>query len=68
MQCATDLFAANGYDASNVSQIRMRAKVSKGAFYHHFSRKNDLFMELFHAWWVNIDQLLLTIRKDSVNM
>lgn len=38
-----DLFGANGYEATPVGAILGAAGVARGAFYHHFATKADLF-------------------------
>jgi AcrR family transcriptional regulator len=40
---ATDLFAAEGYDATSIEAVMRAAGVSKGALYHHFPGKDALF-------------------------
>lgn len=40
-------FAAKGYADTSVDEIVRRADVTKGAFYHHFSGKKDLFLRVF---------------------
>jgi AcrR family transcriptional regulator len=40
---ATDLFAADGYDATSIEAVMRAAGVSKGALYHHFPGKDALF-------------------------
>lgn len=42
-------FAARGYAQVSVEQIVQRAKLTKGAFYHHFSSKEDVFLQVFEA-------------------
>ena len=39
---AGQLFATQGYDRTSVESIIKQAGVSKGAFYHHFSSKDEL--------------------------
>ena len=39
---AEKLFARNGYESTSVNAIIEDAGVSKGAFYHHFTTKDDL--------------------------
>lgn len=36
------MFASQGYDRTSVEAIIQQAGVSKGAFYHHFSSKDDI--------------------------
>jgi AcrR family transcriptional regulator len=38
-----DLFGANGYEATSVGAILETAGVARGAFYHHFASKAELF-------------------------
>lgn len=40
-------FGARGYSAAVVDDIVARANVTKGAFYHHFSGKKELFLRVF---------------------
>lgn len=43
---AAELFAANGYDATGIAEIQARAKISRGAFYHHIDSKQTLLFEI----------------------
>jgi AcrR family transcriptional regulator len=40
---ARDLFGEQGFAATSVDEIARRAGVTKGALYHHFRDKDDLF-------------------------
>lgn len=44
---AVELFAAQGFDATSVSEIALRAGVAKGGLYHHFASKDDLLFEVY---------------------
>nr|WP_042189623.1 TetR/AcrR family transcriptional regulator [Kibdelosporangium sp. MJ126-NF4]CEL18787.1 Transcriptional regulator, TetR family [Kibdelosporangium sp. MJ126-NF4]CTQ96360.1 Transcriptional regulator, TetR family [Kibdelosporangium sp. MJ126-NF4] len=44
---AIDLFTKNGYAATSLDAIVKRARVTKGALYHHFSGKQALFEAAF---------------------
>ena len=42
-----DEFGSRGYADTSVEDIVQRAEVTKGAFYHHFSGKKELFRRVF---------------------
>jgi len=65
LQAAEECFARRGYDATSVADICDLAGVSKGAFYHHFSSKQTLFLELLERWLVGMDALLESARVDA---
>lgn len=58
LHIALELFSKNGYDATSVAEICKKAKVSKGAFYHHFPSKQDLFLALMAGWLGELDGML----------
>jgi AcrR family transcriptional regulator len=47
LNCAVDLFAQQGYDATSVTQVIERAGLTKGGFYHHFASKDALLYEVY---------------------
>jgi AcrR family transcriptional regulator len=46
---AVDLFTERGYAATSLEEVAKRARVTKGALYHHFSGKQALFEAAFDA-------------------
>jgi AcrR family transcriptional regulator len=44
---ARELFAQKGYAATSVSDILGSAGVSRGAMYHHFTAKDEVFVAVF---------------------
>lgn len=44
-----ELFAQDGYAATSLDAVVERAGVTKGALYHHFSGKRELFAAVFEA-------------------
>jgi AcrR family transcriptional regulator len=47
VKVARRLFAKNGYAATPIEDIVRSARVTRGALYHHFEGKQDLFREVF---------------------
>jgi AcrR family transcriptional regulator len=56
LEAALRLFSKEGYDATGVAEICQAAGVSKGAFYHHFPSKHDIFMALLEGWLAELDR------------
>jgi AcrR family transcriptional regulator len=46
LAAARDLFTERGYAGTGTEQIVQRARLTRGALYHHFSSKEDLFRTL----------------------
>src|SRR3954469_3986251 len=44
---ALELFTKRGYAGVSMEEIVARAKVTRGALYHHFTDKRDLFRAVF---------------------
>lgn len=47
VDAARELFAREGYDAISLDAVAARAGVTKGAVYHHFAGKRQLFEAVF---------------------
>ena len=43
LQAARELFGERGYAATSLDEVAQAAKVTKGALYHHYSGKQELF-------------------------
>src|SRR5688572_29291617 len=41
---ARKLFAQKGYSGANTGELVRRAKVTKGALYHHFANKREIYL------------------------
>jgi AcrR family transcriptional regulator len=68
VDAAQMLFAQNGYEATSVAEICKKAGLSKGAFYHHFSTKQMLFLELLENWLTRIDNTLDQSKWEMANI
>ncbi len=47
LTAARELFAANGFQATRTEEIVQRAGLTRGALYHHFRDKEDLFRAVY---------------------
>jgi AcrR family transcriptional regulator len=63
MDAAISLFSEGGYEATSVAEICAVANASKGAFYHHFPAKQDLFLQILNDWLDGVDERLFTRRQ-----
>lgn len=54
MQIATDLIWDSNYDNVGIADICKQAGVTKGAFYHHFCSKAELFACAYQYDWENM--------------
>lgn len=50
IEAAQQLFSTSGYEHATVDDIARAAGYSKGAYYFHFSTKDDILLELLRVW------------------
>jgi AcrR family transcriptional regulator len=50
VDAALQLFSSSGYEHATVDDISQAAGYSKGAYYFHFSTKDDILLELLRMW------------------
>ena len=50
LDAALQVFVKKGYSATRMDDIVHGSGMSKGAIYHHYSSKRDLFLELIDFW------------------
>jgi AcrR family transcriptional regulator len=65
---ARALFAERGYAAVSIEQIVRRARVTRGALYHHFEDKEDLFRAVFESVQQDLGRALMAAansRRDT---
>ncbi len=66
LEAAVKQFAVNGYGKASVDNICEQAGVSKGAFYHHFQTKQDVFLALLDGWLQIFDQAVEASKDQTV--
>ena len=52
LDAAMKVFVSNGFENSRMDDIVSKSGLSKGAIYHHYSSKKELFLELIDVWEV----------------
>ncbi|MQA25302.1 MAG: TetR family transcriptional regulator [Micromonosporaceae bacterium] len=63
---AASLFAERGFAGASLEEVTARARVTKGALYHHFRSKRALFEAVFDAKEVEvIGQVTAALRNHS---
>ncbi len=50
LDAALQIFVKKGYSETRMDDIVQRSGMSKGAIYHHYSSKKDLFLDLIDFW------------------
>ena len=61
LEAALNVFVRKGYADTRMDDIVQEIGLSKGAIYHHFNGKKDLFMSLIEHW---MDQFYAIERSD----
>lgn len=64
-QAALDLMSQIGYEKMTIRTICQKANVSTGAFYHHFSSKEEVLKEIFRTYDDSLAEFLTTYSEDD---
>lgn len=67
VDAALELFSTSGYEHATVDDISHAAGYSKGAYYFHFSTKDDILMELLRIWTEGRTALLVADEGQAVS-
>jgi AcrR family transcriptional regulator len=59
LDSARELFATQGFAATSLEQVVAAAGVTKGALYHHFESKRDLFRAVFDREHARIAEVVV---------
>jgi AcrR family transcriptional regulator len=65
VRAARQLFAQRGYAAVGTEEIVRQAGVTRGALYHHFGGKEDLFLAVFHEVEAELTQRIGAIVMEA---
>ncbi|KAB2339305.1 TetR/AcrR family transcriptional regulator [Actinomadura rudentiformis] len=65
LDAAKELFVAKGFEATSVEEIARLSETSKGAVYHHFSDKREIFAEVFRGTQLAVMQTAIASTGDS---
>ena len=62
---ARGLFAAEGYSGVSTEALVRRAGVTRGALYHHFEDKRDLFRALVEELEGELEEIVLGVAREA---
>lgn len=65
LDAATRLFIERGYDETSLQDIIDETKLSKGAIYHHFASKEEIFVRICERIGEENAQILGKVRDDK---
>jgi len=65
LAAARDRFASQGFEATSIEDVVRRAGVTRGALYHHFADKRDLFRAVHGELEAETDHLIRDAWRES---
>lgn len=65
LEAARSLFVEKNYADVTITDIAAAAEVSKGALYHHFSSKEDIYLQMMHHFLREIQTVTEDAAKSS---
>jgi AcrR family transcriptional regulator len=65
IDAALKLFSTSGYEHATVDDISREAGYSKGAYYFHFSTKDDILAELLRMWTEDRTRVLAAFEGEA---
>lgn len=66
LEAARTLFVERNYADVTITDIVTQAEVSKGAMYHHFSSKEDLYIKMMHHFLEQIQTVTQATTENSI--
>lgn len=65
LEAARSLFIEKNYADVTINDIAGQANVSKGALYHHFSGKEELYLEMMHHYMAQIQESTQRVAENN---
>ena len=65
LETAARLFTAKGFERTSLQDIMDETKLSKGAIYHHFASKEDIFIKICENTSKRTELLLSKVRDNE---
>lgn len=65
LESAQELFLQKNYADVTMSDIAGVAEVTKGALYHHFNSKEDLYLTMMHAYLQEIGEVMWQTAREG---
>ena len=65
LDAAQDLFIEHGYEHTSLQDIINKTKLSKGAIYHHFASKEEIFVAMVKRIGEDNAEILAKVRDDK---
>lgn len=65
LEAARSLFIEKNYADVTIADIVAKAEISKGALYHHFSSKEDLYLRMMHHFLAEIQKSTQSVADNS---
>jgi AcrR family transcriptional regulator len=67
LSAASKLFAEHGYEATPIELVLEQAAVSKGALYHHFANKRELYEAVLEAIETDLARATVQAARDATD-
>ncbi|WP_129409581.1 TetR/AcrR family transcriptional regulator [Marinitoga lauensis] len=68
IKAAYELFSTEGYQNASINKIKDKAGVSKGAIYHYFKSKEELYLSVLGYFINEIDIKMAKMQTFNLNM
>ena len=65
LQKAFVLFLKSGYNGTSMIQIQNEAGVSRGAIYHHFKSKEQIYIEVVNKYLISVMSIVKNIPSEN---